>query len=403
VTTDTLLAFFETLGVAGFVELRWGGARSGRARLLLWGGFGLAFLTKGPPGLLPLAAIVAFVVWSDGVRALRGLVSVASGALFLVLAFGWYGAQVAMRPDLLGYLLGAEVVERVASAEFGRNATPLGVVTVYLPTVLVGALPWWPLLLRRRRDGRAARRPRWAEVAGEPRLAFLTLWLLLPLAVFCFSRSRLPFYLLPLAAPASLLLARALAPRLVLGRRGRFALAAWIVVLIAIRGAGALWASDRDGRRLAADLRAAVPYPPGEVLFAEHRPHYSLAFYLGVEIEQVDLASSSRFRSTPAYRPTSVPLAEELAEPEARRVFLVPLSVEGDWLAEVAGLGRTSRRAGESGRFAIYLEPTRDPVPARRPRRHRRPAPAAVGEPQKRMPTPATTSESSATTIFSCA
>lgn len=400
VTTDTLLALFETAGVAAFVALTWGSARPARARLALWGSFGLAFLTKGPPGLLPLGAILVFVAWREGPRALRRLVSAAALALFAVLAFGWYGAQVAMRPDLLPYLLGAEVVERVASDEFSRNASLLGLVQTYGAVLLLGPLPWWPVLLRRRRDGARARPPGWAAVAAEPRLAFLLCWLLVPLAVFCISRSRLPLYLLPLSAPISLLVARGLAPRLAFGRRARLALAAWMAALLALRGGAALLVSDRDGRRLAADIRAAVPYSPGEAVFCEHRPHYSLAFYLGVEVEQADLATSSRFRPVPAYRPTSAPLAQELAEPEQRRVFLVPPEDEPSWRAELADLGWTSRRAGESGRFSIYLEPTRLARPARR---HRRPPPAAAPAPQNRMPTPATTSESSATTILSWA
>jgi hypothetical protein len=59
VTTDTLLTLWETLAVLGFVELWWGPEeRRGFYRIVTWLGFGLAFLTKGPPGLLPLAVIV---------------------------------------------------------------------------------------------------------------------------------------------------------------------------------------------------------------------------------------------------------------------------------------------------------------------------------------------------------
>lgn len=366
ITTDTLLLLFETLAMAGFVALRWDGTRAERARVALWGGLGLAFLTKGPPGLLPLAAIVVFSLWRDGARGLRRLLSWRSCALFVVLAFGWYGWQISQRPDLLGYLLGAEVLGRVASDEFRRNSTLLGLFKVYGPVAVLGALPWWPLLLRRRRDGSRSRRPRLAGLAREPERLLLGLWLALPLAAFCLSRSRLPLYLLPLAAPVSLLLARALAPRLDFGRGGRRALALWIVALIALKGAGALLETDRNGRRLASMILAAVPYAPGEVVFVEHRPYFTTAFYLGVEAEQVDLATSHRFRPEPSYRPVSATLEDELGEPEQRRVYLVPRSLESSWAAEVAALGRTSRRAGTAGRFAIYLEPGPGGAPAGR-------------------------------------
>lgn len=363
VTTDTLLALFETLAVTGFVLLRWAGASAERARWLLWGGFGLAFLTKGPPGLLPLAAIVVFTAWVDGGRGLARLVSMRSSALFLALAFGWYGWQLSQRPDLLGYLLGEEVVDRIASTEFDRNATLLGLLETYLPVVVIGPLPWWPLLLRRRGAGERVAGGGLAALRAEPERLFLWLWLLLPLAVFCISRSRLPLYLLPLAVPLSLLVARRLAGRLELGPRHRRLVAGWILVLIAIKGAGALLETDRNGRRLAEAIRRAVPYPPGEVLFVEHRAFYTPAFYLGVEVEQVDLESSRRYVPGPSYRPVTTTLAAELAEDEQHRVFVLLRSQEAPWRAELAALGVASRRAGEFGRFVIYSEPT----PARPP------------------------------------
>jgi 4-amino-4-deoxy-L-arabinose transferase len=366
VTTDTLLALFETLAVAGFVLLRWGGAPPERARWLLWGGFGLAFLTKGPPGLLPLVAILVFAVWTDGARALARLVSWRSIALFLALAFAWYGWQLSQRPDLLGYLLGAEVVGRVASGEFDRNATLGGLIEIYLPVLVIGPLPWWPLLARRR--GAAppgSRAGLLAALRAAPERHFLLLWVLLPFAVFCVSRSRLPLYLLPLAPPVSLLLARALEPRLAFGRRGRVLLFAWLIALVGIKAAAARLETDRNGRHVAQEILRQVPYAPSEVVFAEHRPYFTLAFYLGVEAEQVDLATTERFRAAPSYRPTSAALAKEISEPQQRRVFLVPRSLEKTWSAELAGLGAESERAGEVGRFALYLEPhRRDTAPA---------------------------------------
>lgn len=357
ITTDTLLTLFETLAVAGFVLLRWGGAPAERARWVMWGGFGLAFLTKGPPGLLPLLAIVVFTAWVDGGRGLARLASPRAVALFLALAFGWYGWQLSQRPDLLAYLLGDEVFGRVATPEFDRNATLLGLFETYLPVVLIAPLPWWPLLIRRRGSGRRAPGEWFAALRGEPERLFLWLWLLLPFAIFCISRSRLPLYLLPLAVPASLLLARGLADRLDLRLRQRLLIAAWILALIGLKGAGATLAPDRNGRLLAAAIRAAAPYPPGEVLFVEHRAFYTPAFYLGVEVEQVDLTTSDRRVHSPSYRPVTTTLAQELAEPEQRRVFLLTRGQEKAFLAELAGLGATSREAGEFGRFLIYLEP----------------------------------------------
>jgi 4-amino-4-deoxy-L-arabinose transferase len=355
VSTDTLLAFTATLGVAGFVELAFGDGSPRLARAMLWGGFGLAFLTKGPPGLLPLAALLVFAA-RDGRswRGARRLASLPSLALFAALAFTWYLHEIAHRPDLLRYLLGAEVMARVGSPEFDRNAGLRGLIRIYVPVAVAAMLPWWPLaLLRGRRRRASAPAPRGPR-AREERL--LLLWLLLPLTVFVIAQSRLPLYLLPLAAPAALLLARRLGPFPVT-RRELAAVLSLAVVLIGLKGLSARYPSDRDGRRFASDLLAQLPYSPGEVLFVETRPRYTLSFYLGCEVEEVDLASVQLLPRRPSYRPLEEPLASELAEQEPARVYLVTPGGDAAWRRELAALGLEAPLRGKVGRFSVYLDP----------------------------------------------
>jgi len=49
ITTDPLLAACQALAMYGYVEFRFGDDSPRRWLLLMWAGFGLAFLTKGPP------------------------------------------------------------------------------------------------------------------------------------------------------------------------------------------------------------------------------------------------------------------------------------------------------------------------------------------------------------------
>ena len=74
-------------------------------------------------------------------------------------------------------------------------------------------------------------------------------------------------------------------------------------------------------------------------------------------MEQVDLTTSDRRVHSPSYRSVTTTLAQEFAETEQRRVFLLTRGQEKAFLAELAGLGATSRKAGAFGRFLIYLEP----------------------------------------------
>jgi 4-amino-4-deoxy-L-arabinose transferase len=354
VTTDTPLAFFVALGAVGLVELRFGERDRESARWLLWGGFGAAFLTKGPPGLLPLAALL--VAWLAGDRGgrptERRLASAPSLALFAALSFAWYAHEVTKRPDLLGYLLGSEVVARIGSPEFDRHAGLAGWWRAYAPVLFAGLLPWAPaawLAARRRRREAGSRPP--VDAAAR----WLGIWLLLPLAVFSLAQSRQPLYLLPLAVPAALLAARAFDERLLEHRGVRAAALGWAAALLALKLASGAVDSPRDGRRFAERLAARLPYTPSEVLFVEDRPRYSLAFYLGCEVEEIDLATVEQRPREPSYRPIAEPLGEELLEPERARVFLVPARADAAFDAEVAALGRRTRVVGEMDRWRIHL------------------------------------------------
>src|SRR5688500_13194311 len=177
ISTHGMLAAMEALAVACFVHARFGGG-SPRWVDAMWAAFGLAFLTKGPPGLLPLAAIVVFRLFDrEGPGLLRpiGLLS------FVAIGLTWYGVVVTRHPGLLDYFLGHEVLDRVASAAHGRSPEWYGWLEIYGPTFALGLLPWLPMAIWRNR--RSIGKPGWAHWTPEQR--FLWLWLLLPLLVFC--------------------------------------------------------------------------------------------------------------------------------------------------------------------------------------------------------------------------
>lgn len=293
ITTDYLLAACETLAMWGFVEARFGDpARARRWLALMWAGFGLAFLTKGPPGLLPLLAVFGYdllVPATDarGQRRPRALQWWAP-LLFLAIAAPWYVAVTVRNPGLLDYFLGAEVVGRVASNEFNRNGEWYGWLAVYVPTLVLGTLPWSPSLWRwlrglparlrawRSRDGRDADR------AG----LLLALWVALPMLVFCLSRSRMPLYMLPLFVPLALLVAR---QRLGDGRglpRWRWLLA-WAALLLALQFAAAFWPTHKDGASWHRAIVERAPGRIGQVLIVDDMARYSLSLQMGVDIEKL--------------------------------------------------------------------------------------------------------------------
>ena len=318
VTTDTLLTLWETLQAVAFVELWWAAtpALARRARMLLWFAAGLAFMTKGPPGLLILAACAAFAIWSAGWTGFRRLFGWDALLVFLVVGCSWYAAVALREPGVLHYFLVEEVVNRVATDKMHRNAEWYGALKVYLPTVLLGMLPWLPLLLYvwwRRRLGFVAR----VRANGEARL--LACWLLLPLAVFVIARSRLPLYLLPLFVPLALMAARALAPLDMSRRVTQALLAGWCAALVLTRALPAYVDVQVDDGALARALLAELPSPPNEIAFVETDPRYGLHFYLDSEIERLEL---------PGDEPNAQAqdIQSEMLENEGCRVFLV-----NDW------------------------------------------------------------------------
>lgn len=325
VSTDSLLAAAVTLGVWGFVEARWGEEGTGRRRwiLVMWLGFALAFMTKGPPGVMYLPILLLFLsaVPCDALPMRRFFWPPAVLAL-LFLGLAWYLFVLLETPALWDYFIGAEVVDRIAGSGFDHNAEWYGWLKVYLPVLIIGTLPWTGRLWRPLRSlgPDASRWLRSPEARrAEARRWFLWLWVLVPLTVFCLAQSRMPLYLLPLF-PALAILAAAAGPPIEGGDRRRWLwLGAWVAVVIAIRFAWAVWPSDHDSGQWAEAVRERTESPVTEVVFVEHPPQYGLHLHLGAMIEVVSIEPRPDSAQHPRY---DHDLARELAEEEPGRVFI---------------------------------------------------------------------------------
>lgn len=342
VTTDTVLTCAETAAMLAYVRFRFGG---GSARWLdaMWALFGLAFMVKGPPALLPLLAVAA---WEYRQRSLVVVARPLGLAAFVAIGLSWFAWIIHHYPDLLSYFVGHEVVGRVASAEHDRHGEWYGGFVIYLPTLVLGALPWSAAAIWRR----------WLHPDAPPlpdASRFLWLWLGLPLLVFFLARSRLPFYLLPLFVPLSLLVAMSLAD-LAPNRRRYLLTAAWLVLMIATKWLISTVPSDQDARALARELGALMPSPPQEILFVETKARYGLRFYLGGEIETISLDDVPE-RHAAATGPFDDDLRHELAEGEQGLYYLVPANKAAAFGTRVGETGRTLRALGEVRGLGLYV------------------------------------------------
>lgn len=260
ISTDVLLTLAEGLAVLGFMQFAWpdSGSQAGRGRLLMWLGFGLAFLTKGPPGLLPLLAIIVFTVLCDGWRAVGRLFAPAGLLVFLVVGGAWYALVVSRHAGLLHYFIHDEVYGRIFTGMYVRHPGSLGWIVAYAPVLVLGTLPWWSGTARAVKA--AASPSAWRQWRASRSIQrFLLLWFALPLVVFCLAKSRLPLYVLPLFLPLTLLVAARMAPTFDLAsRRNAVLLAAWVVVLLAAKAAVAYGYHTQIDDRAASQEIAAV-------------------------------------------------------------------------------------------------------------------------------------------------
>ncbi len=322
ITTDYLLSAAATLAMWAFVEARFGYGRHVRGWIaLLWIALALAFLAKGPAGIVPLLVILAFDFLMPERRSLAlqwsGLV------LFTVLALPWYVAVIHGNPGLFRYFIGDEVINRVTTNEFGRHGEWYGWLEIYGPTLLVGTLPWTPTLWRWLRGLPAQVKPWWRDPQRRGQDAswlLLVLWVLPPLLLFCLARSRMPLYLLPLFVPMAVIAAmqrqregRAL-PRWPL-------LLAWAVLVLAMKLAAAWWPTHKNADEWAEAILARAPGPVYEVVFVEDMARYGLHLHLGTgtQIEKISMDPMHEPPFNPEY---DEPLAVELAEHEPGVVWI---------------------------------------------------------------------------------
>lgn len=353
VTTDFPLAALQALAMWAYVEARFGDeTRAGRWLTLMWAGFALGFLTKGPPALMPLLAVLAHE-WLTPFRRPHPVLRWSQALVFLLLALPWYAAVIHGHPGLLNYFLGAEVVERFASDAFNRNGEWYGWAKVYVPTLVLGTLPWTPALWRWLRSLPAnVQRWRHRDARGQDAAGvLLVLWIALPLLVFCVARSRLPLYVLPLFVPLAVVVAR---QRQGEGRslpRWRL-LVPWAVFLLALKFATTVWPTHKDAASWARAIRERAPFPVTEVVFVEDMARYGLNLYLMAQIEKISLAPEPDAHFNPTY---DEDLAVELAERERGVVFIAKQERWAEIQRHIGALGYQVQPLGRPYRGRVLF------------------------------------------------
>jgi len=175
-------------------------------RLIAWATLGLAcgmgFLTKGfLAWLLPVLIALPWMLWQKRWRELL-IYGPLAIAVAIAVSLPWALAVHAQEPDYWRFFFWHEHIRRFASEDAQHDAPWW----FYLPLLVAFSLPWVALLP-------AALRQAW-QTRRQANIAFLLLWLLMPLLFFSLSNGKLPTYIMPCLLPLALLLGHALADRL---------------------------------------------------------------------------------------------------------------------------------------------------------------------------------------------
>ena len=161
---------------------------------------GLGLLCKGPAALIPTAGMFAYLLVHGRVRDyfIRS-VSLACLAVFLAVGLWWYVWVSIQVPGAARYFFDNQIWGRLVSDKYERNPG-FGGALIYLPTILLGCLPWSVGWFKQRKLclGENLSRDWWRRFRADPAGSLLICWIAVPLLILVLASSKLPFYVLPL-------------------------------------------------------------------------------------------------------------------------------------------------------------------------------------------------------------
>ncbi|HXV27401.1 MAG TPA: glycosyltransferase family 39 protein [bacterium] len=165
---------------------------------------GFAFLAKGLIGLiLPLLVFSVFLLWTGNLKEVRKM-SLGWGILILgVIILPWVIAISLREPDFFDYFVIKSHFSRFAEASFGRKRP----FWFFIPILIGFSFPWSFFL-----PGALARTFK-LEKEAQLKIRFLLTWIAVIFLFFSLSRSKLPYYLLPVSIPVAIFVATLFADR----------------------------------------------------------------------------------------------------------------------------------------------------------------------------------------------
>jgi len=198
---DMGLSGMMTISLCGVLLAQHSGASNNERRnwmLACWAGMALAFLSKGPIGIvLPGAVLVLYTLITREWAIWRRLHLVSGLALFTLIAAPWFVLVALKNPEHPHFFFIHENFERFTSKIHHRT----GPIYYFIPILMVGIVPWLGVLAQSLWAGR-----RDVGTGFRPKIMLLT-WAIFIFVFFSISSSKLPHYILPIFPALALLIA----------------------------------------------------------------------------------------------------------------------------------------------------------------------------------------------------
>jgi 4-amino-4-deoxy-L-arabinose transferase-like glycosyltransferase len=195
------LSGMMTISLCGVLLAQHSGASNNERRnwmLACWTGMALAFLSKGPIGIvLPGAVLVLYTLITREWAIWRRLHLVSGLALFTLIAAPWFVLVALKNPEHPHFFFIHENFERFTSKIHHRT----GPIYYFIPILMVGIVPWLGVLAQSLWAGR-----RDVGTGFRPKIMLLT-WAIFIFVFFSISSSKLPHYILPIFPALALLIA----------------------------------------------------------------------------------------------------------------------------------------------------------------------------------------------------
>ena len=208
-STDMPLAAMFTIAMLAWYA--WYESSGERYLALFYIFMGLGMLAKGPVApFLAAAVVVIFAAARSDYRLIQRTLWIPGVVLFCVVALPWYIAIQLRNPEFFRVFILEHNLARFGKDVY-HHTEPFW---YYLPVALLGLVPWTMFAavalvqgirawLKEVRSKKAAGN----LISGDPLPVFLVIWLVVPIAFFSFSSSKLPGYILPALPAGTLLLA----------------------------------------------------------------------------------------------------------------------------------------------------------------------------------------------------